>query len=168
MGFLGRAGPARPDSGRRASSTTASRCSSSPGRPGATHFRYSSPGAANDVESARAGSPTIRIVPPSVCQPPPTRTAGSSARVVPPPPPASPARALPGARGRARRRPAPPPPAVTIVLWAARRFDNVRDLFAYLAAQVVGGLLAGACLWGLAKSAKGAGSMVGNLSLIHI
>jgi aquaporin Z len=44
------------------------------------------------------------------------------------------------------------------------RFDNVRDLFAYLAAQVVGGLLAGACLWGLAKSAKGAGSMVGNMA----
>jgi aquaporin Z len=55
-------------------------------------------------------------------------------------------------------------PAVTIGLWAARRFDNVRDLFAYLAAQVVGGLLAGACLWGLAKSAKGAGSMVGNMA----
>jgi len=55
-------------------------------------------------------------------------------------------------------------PAVTIGLWAARRFDNVRDLFAYLVAQVVGGLLAGACLWGLYKSAKGTGSAVGNMA----
>ena len=55
-------------------------------------------------------------------------------------------------------------PAVTIGLWAARRFDNVRDLFAYIGAQVVGGLLAGACLWGLAKSAKGSGRMVGNMA----
>jgi len=53
---------------------------------------------------------------------------------------------------------------VTIGLWAARRFDNVRDLFAYLVAQVVGGLLAGACLWGLYKSAKGPGSAVGNMA----
>ncbi len=55
-------------------------------------------------------------------------------------------------------------PAVTIGLWAAKRFDNVRDLFAYIAAQVVGGLLAGACLWGLYRSAHGAGSATGNLA----
>ncbi|MBP8880796.1 MAG: aquaporin Z [Dermatophilaceae bacterium] len=55
-------------------------------------------------------------------------------------------------------------PAVTLGLWAAKRFDNGRDVVAYIGAQVVGGLLAGACLWGLAKSAKGSGSMVGNMA----
>ena len=55
-------------------------------------------------------------------------------------------------------------PAVTLGLWAAKRFDNLRDVAAYIGAQVVGGLLAGACLWGLAKSAKGSGSMVGGMA----
>ncbi|MBK8468792.1 MAG: aquaporin Z [Candidatus Phosphoribacter sp.] len=55
-------------------------------------------------------------------------------------------------------------PAVTLGLWAAGRFDNPRDVAAYIGSQVVGGLLAGAALWGLAKSAKGSGSMVGQMS----
>ncbi|HRW20202.1 MAG TPA: aquaporin Z [Dermatophilaceae bacterium] len=55
-------------------------------------------------------------------------------------------------------------PAVTIGLWAAKRFDNVRDLFAYIAAQVVGGLLAGAALWGLARSVRGSSGVVGHLA----
>ena len=55
-------------------------------------------------------------------------------------------------------------PAVTLGLWAAKRFDKLNEVGAYIAAQVVGGLLAGACLWGLAKSAKGSGSMVGNMA----
>ncbi len=55
-------------------------------------------------------------------------------------------------------------PAVTIGLWAARRFDNVRDAGAYIAAQVVGGLLAGAVLWGLAKSVRGSAGVSGALA----
>jgi aquaporin Z len=54
-------------------------------------------------------------------------------------------------------------PAVTVGLWAARRFDSLRDVGAYIAAQVVGGLLAGAVLWGLARSSKGSAAVVGNL-----
>lgn len=46
-------------------------------------------------------------------------------------------------------------PAVTIGLWAARRFDDVREIGAYIAAQVAGGLVAGTCLWGLARSSMG-------------
>jgi aquaporin Z len=55
-------------------------------------------------------------------------------------------------------------PAVTIGLWAARRFDNVRDAGAYIAAQIVGGLLAGGALWGLAKSVRGAAGATGALA----
>jgi aquaporin Z len=55
-------------------------------------------------------------------------------------------------------------PAVTIGLWAARRFDNVRDAGAYIAAQIVGGLLAGGVLWGLAKSVRGAAGATGALA----
>ena len=55
-------------------------------------------------------------------------------------------------------------PAVTIGLWAARRFDNVRDAGAYIVAQIVGGLLAGAVLWGLAKSVRGAAGVSGGLA----
>jgi len=55
-------------------------------------------------------------------------------------------------------------PAVTIGLWAARRFDNIRDAGAYIAAQIVGGLLAGAVLWGLAKSVRGAAGVSGALA----
>lgn len=55
-------------------------------------------------------------------------------------------------------------PAVTIGLWAARRFDNPRDVLAYLAAQVVGGLLAGGAIWGLYRSAHGSASAVGHLA----
>ena len=32
-------------------------------------------------------------------------------------------------------------PAVTLGLWAAKRFDNLRDVAAYIGAQVVGGLM---------------------------
>ncbi len=45
-------------------------------------------------------------------------------------------------------------PAITLGLWAAKRFDSGRDVGAYILAQVVGGLLAGAVLWGLARSVK--------------
>jgi aquaporin Z len=55
-------------------------------------------------------------------------------------------------------------PAVTIGLWAARRFDNLRDLGAYVVAQVLGGLAAGAVLWGLAKSVRGSGGVTGALA----
>lgn len=55
-------------------------------------------------------------------------------------------------------------PAVTLGLWAARRFDDPREVAAYVGAQVAGGLLAGAALWGLAKSARGAGSMTGHMA----
>src|SRR4051795_5689763 len=55
-------------------------------------------------------------------------------------------------------------PAVTFGLWAARRFDNVRDAGAYIAAQVVGGVLAGAVLWGLAKSVRGSAGVSGALA----
>jgi len=54
-------------------------------------------------------------------------------------------------------------PAVTAGLWAARRFDSLRDVGAYIVAQVVGGLLAGAVLWGLARSNRGSAAVVGNL-----
>lgn len=55
-------------------------------------------------------------------------------------------------------------PAVTLGLWAARRFDDLREVGAYVAAQVVGGLLAGAALWGLAKSVKGGAAVTGSLA----
>jgi aquaporin Z len=55
-------------------------------------------------------------------------------------------------------------PAVTLGLWAARRFDKLSEVAAYIAAQVVGGLLAGAVLWGLYKSAHGSASAVGHLA----
>ncbi len=55
-------------------------------------------------------------------------------------------------------------PAVTLGLWAARRFDNLAEVGGYVAAQVVGGLLAGAALWGLARSNRGAGSVVGHMA----
>ena len=55
-------------------------------------------------------------------------------------------------------------PAVTIGLWAARRFDNVRDAGAYIVAQLVGAFLAGAVLWGLAKSVHGVGGVSGSLA----
>ena len=55
-------------------------------------------------------------------------------------------------------------PAVTIGLWAARRFDNVRDMGAYIVAQLVGAFLAGAVLWGLAKSVRGIGGVSGSLA----
>ena len=55
-------------------------------------------------------------------------------------------------------------PAVTIGLWAARRFDNVRDMGAYIVAQLVGAFLAGAVLWGLAKSVRGVGGVSGSLA----
>ncbi len=55
-------------------------------------------------------------------------------------------------------------PAVTLGLWAARRFDNLREVGAYIGAQVVGGLLAGAALWGLAKSVKGGAAVSGSLA----
>ena len=55
-------------------------------------------------------------------------------------------------------------PAVTLGLWAARRFDNLRDVGAYIGAQVVGGLLAGAVIWGLAKSVRGGAAVTGGLA----
>ena len=55
-------------------------------------------------------------------------------------------------------------PAVSIGLWAARRFDNLRDLGAYIAAQLVGAFLAGAVLWGLAKSVNGSAGVTGALA----
>ena len=55
-------------------------------------------------------------------------------------------------------------PAVTLGLWAARRFDNLRDVGAYVGAQVVGGLLAGAVIWGLAKSVRGGAAVSGGLA----
>ncbi len=55
-------------------------------------------------------------------------------------------------------------PAVTIGLWAAKRFDNARDVLAYIVAQVVGGLLAGGAIWGLYKSAHGGASAVGHMA----
>ena len=55
-------------------------------------------------------------------------------------------------------------PAVTLGLWAARRFDNLRDVGAYIGAQVVGGLLAGAVIWGLAKSVRGGAAVSGGLA----
>ncbi len=55
-------------------------------------------------------------------------------------------------------------PAVSIGLWAARRFDNLRDLGAYIAAQLVGAFLAGAVLWGLAKSVNGSAGVTGKLA----
>ncbi len=55
-------------------------------------------------------------------------------------------------------------PAVTIGLWAAKRFDSLRDVGAYIVAQVVGGLLAGGVLWGLAKSVKGGAAVTGSLA----
>lgn len=55
-------------------------------------------------------------------------------------------------------------PAVTLGLWAARRFDNLREVGAYIVAQVVGGLLAGAVLWGLAKSVNGSQGVAGTLA----
>ncbi len=55
-------------------------------------------------------------------------------------------------------------PAVTLGLWAARRFDKLSEVAAYIGAQVVGGLLAGAVLWGLARSNRGAAGVVGHLA----
>lgn len=55
-------------------------------------------------------------------------------------------------------------PAVSIGLWAARRFDNVRDLGAYIVAQLIGAFLAGAVLWGLAKSVSGSAGVTGALA----
>ena len=55
-------------------------------------------------------------------------------------------------------------PAVTLGLWAARRFDNLRDVGGYILAQVVGGLLAGAVIWGLAKSVRGGAAVTGGLA----
>ena len=55
-------------------------------------------------------------------------------------------------------------PAVTLGLWAARRFDNLRDVGIYILAQVVGGLLAGAVIWGLAKSVRGGAAVTGGLA----
>lgn len=54
-------------------------------------------------------------------------------------------------------------PAVTIGLWAARRFDDLREVGLYIAAQVVGGLLAGAVLWGMTRSVLGSANATGNL-----
>src|SRR3954453_16216233 len=45
-------------------------------------------------------------------------------------------------------------PAVTLGLAVARRFPW-RDVPAYVIAQVVGGLLAGLALWGIARGASG-------------
>lgn len=55
-------------------------------------------------------------------------------------------------------------PAVSIGLWAARRFDNLRDLGAYILAQVAGAFAAGAVLWGLAKSVNGSAGVTGGLA----
>ncbi len=55
-------------------------------------------------------------------------------------------------------------PAVSIGLWAAQRFDNVRDLGAYIVAQLIGAFLAGAVLWGLAKSVSGSAGVTGALA----
>lgn len=54
-------------------------------------------------------------------------------------------------------------PAVTVGLWAARRFDDVREVLLYVVAQVVGGLLAGAVLWGMTRSILGSAQATGNL-----
>lgn len=55
-------------------------------------------------------------------------------------------------------------PAITIGLWAARRFDNLAEVGLYVVAQVVGGLLAGAALWGLARSVSGPEGVVGTMA----
>lgn len=55
-------------------------------------------------------------------------------------------------------------PAVTLGLWAARRFDNLREVGAYIVAQLVGAFLAGAILWGLAKSVNGSAGVSGKLA----
>ncbi len=55
-------------------------------------------------------------------------------------------------------------PAVSIGLWAARRFDNVRDLGAYIVAQVAGAFAAGAVLSGLARSVNGSAGATGGLA----
>ncbi len=54
-------------------------------------------------------------------------------------------------------------PAVTLGLWAARRFDVVREVVLYVVAQVVGGLLAGAVVWGMARSVLGSAQATGRL-----
>ena len=55
-------------------------------------------------------------------------------------------------------------PAVTLGLWAAKRFDKPSEVAAYIGAQLVGGLLAGAALWGLARSTRGSAGVVGHLA----
>lgn len=54
-------------------------------------------------------------------------------------------------------------PAVTLGLWAARRFDDLREVALYIAAQVVGGALAGAVVWGMARSILGSAQATGQL-----
>lgn len=54
-------------------------------------------------------------------------------------------------------------PAVTVGLWAARRFDSLREVGLYVVAQVVGGALAGAVVWGMARSTFGSGRTAGQL-----
>ena len=55
-------------------------------------------------------------------------------------------------------------PAITLGLWAARRFDDLREVGLYVVAQVVGGLLAGAVLWGMKRSTGGSASATGSLA----
>lgn len=54
-------------------------------------------------------------------------------------------------------------PAVSLGLWAARRFDDLREVGLYVVAQVMGGLLAGAVLWGMTRSVYGSASASGHL-----
>lgn len=54
-------------------------------------------------------------------------------------------------------------PAVTLGLWAARRFDSLREVGLYVVAQLVGGLLAGAVVWGTARSTFGSAGATGRL-----
>lgn len=54
-------------------------------------------------------------------------------------------------------------PAVTLGLWAARRFDDLREVGLYVVAQLIGGLLAGAVLWGMTRSVLGSARATGNL-----
>ena len=68
---------------RRVSITVARSRSASPGRTGAGHFTYCSPGEAYDSEPASAASVTNRIAMPQVCQPlaisPPKRPCAAAA-----------------------------------------------------------------------------------------